>query len=236
MKYKIPTLSLLVPLLAAFLGLAALPALAQVPPSWSTYSSADDPRLKDFGELTARYPPWFTATGAAEADSEAGRAAIDIAAGESKDGGHQYKLTAVIMKLTPETAQSLDKANSEEIWRALGNDLRSDRAGAYSGTRPLLFKGLHAADMDQSSQNATRHEGDTPKKAVTVNRLVISGLRLYMGACTVFGMTERETKFKGFSSRSIPTVSNICTPFLNSLELGHHTGNRHRNSGPTFYY
>ncbi|MDR1035298.1 MAG: hypothetical protein LBT40_01600 [Deltaproteobacteria bacterium] len=213
-------LTLLVPLLTAFLWAVALPASAQDTRDWPTYGTSDVPELEGYGDFSVSYPAWFEAIGEVNVGGDDQNAQIKIAAGESRSGGHKFELVLLIVPVNQEFIQQLDGPESASVWNSVGEDFRSDPStGTFSGMRPLVFKGNKAADFVNSALDAVDPEDGTPTYVVMASRLVVSGLHLYMAVCGASGISEDQARLEGFASREIPAVAEVCLPFLDSIEV-----------------
>ncbi|MDR1082148.1 MAG: hypothetical protein LBQ79_14635 [Deltaproteobacteria bacterium] len=209
--HGIPARTVLAALLAAFLSATALCGSSPAQPEASSYRTGDDSSLKAFGDMAVSFPSWLTKTGEASIDAADNVAQITIAGGNSPSGEHHFEMAAIILALSPTQA---GEAGSTEFWKALEPQLRPDSSASYSGIRTFEFKGLPAAELDYSSVTPPR------PPVVVAGRVVISASHLYMVVCGVSGVSADAARFKGFASREIPPVAEVCIPYLDSLEVG----------------
>jgi hypothetical protein len=207
---------------------SAFPAPAQE--AWTAFSSSEIGRAvpeagqtaggpaappAPFPALTVRCPQSFVRDGRLEPGGNSRKARAAIASGTDQGSGRTFELSIGAETLSPEAEGQL-KAGSRGFWDAMGRKLNGETRGGYSGSRPLMYRGLPAADIDFST--FTGPPGEYVASTLFFTRLVAREGKLLTLVCRASGQTL-EGRLNGFALRDDPSVAKICLPFLDSLEF-----------------
>ncbi|MDR1038585.1 MAG: hypothetical protein LBR80_00165 [Deltaproteobacteria bacterium] len=125
----------------------------------------------------------------------------------------------MIPTLYPEYVQALGGPYADSVWAWQVQDFRQVPDGPFSGVRPFAFKGLKAADFDQSSLIKGETVNGTMICQVNASRAAVSGLRMYIAICVVAGLPKDEATLADFASREIPEVAEVCILYFDCIEI-----------------
>lgn len=207
-------------LIACVVSAASVPCHAEEP-GRAVFRTSDNPKFDGYGEFIVSYPSSFRKATAARVDSSEKTAQIMIASNDSySERGAFIGLSAMIYTITPEYAEALDGPVSAIVWkRHIERFHGDDPGGSWSGVRPFVFKGLLAADFDETPMIKSDSGGEAKVFGVAANRAVVSGLHIFRATCLVGLIPENEASFNDFASREIPEVAEVCIPFFDSIEI-----------------